>query len=295
MPSFLTDDGIAINYDVDDFRDPWLAETPETILLHHGFARSMKWWQQWVPTLSRKYRVVRYDVRGCGRSAVPERTADWSGPRLIKDALELLNLLAIDRVHWVGFHSGAVLGELFTVTYPDRVQTLTLVNGPPVLEESLLGMYALQEKDSLASMERYGLKEWLRRTNPGRLDMEKTPAEIIEWHTEEQSKTPFHVAYRLHETFRGADLRKVLPQIAVPTLLLAGDRSPVCPLEQQREMQQSIPNAKLVVFEGIGEGIFLTMADRCIEEMMDFIASARPSVAASAHETHRSSTGQRVA
>jgi 3-oxoadipate enol-lactonase len=273
MPRLLTDDGVSIHYDVDDFRDPWVQDAPETVLLHpDGFARSMKWWQQWVPTLARRYRVLRYDVRGCGESSVPPRDADWSVSRLIKDALDLLNHLAIDRVHWVGFHGGAVMGELFAVTYPERIQSLTLVNGPPHLEESLLEMYALGEKDSLASMERYGLKEWLRRTNPGRLDMERTDPRIVEWHTEEQAKTPFHVAYKQHETFRGGDLRGVLPQIRVPTLLLAGDRSPVAPLEQQRAMQESIPDARLVVFEGIGEGIFLTMADRCVAETVKFIA-----------------------
>lgn len=290
MPKMLTDDGVWIHYDVDDFRDPWIQDPPETVLLHHGFARSMKWWQQWVPTLARTYRVLRYDVRGCGQSSVPPRDADWSGSRLVKDPLDLLNSLAIDRVHWVGFHSGAVLGELFAVTYPERTQSLTLVNGPPLLEESLLAMYAVDEKNSLASMERYGLKEWLRRTNPGRLDMKRTDPRIVEWHTEEQGKTAFHVAYKLHETFRGADLRGVLPQIRVPTLLLAGDSSPVAPLEQQRAMQESIPDARLVVFEGIGEGIFLTMADRCVEETTKFIAGLPRSMPSSPQPTSRLAT-----
>lgn len=276
MPTFRTDDGIDIYYDVDDFRDPWIADQPETILLTaDGFARSIKWWQQWVPMLSRQYRVVRHDARGCGQSTVPLRDADWSVQRFNKDVLELLNFLAIDKVHWVGFHSGALLGELFAITYPERIRSLVLVNGPPVIEPELLDMYALKEKDSLAAMERYGLKEWLRRTNSGRLDLARTDPQIVAWHTEEQSKTPFHVAYAAHSTFRGADLRKVLSEIKVPTLLLAGDRSPVSPLEQQRFMQQQIPNAQLVVFEDIGEGIFLVMAERCVQETLRFLATVR--------------------
>src|SRR5262249_20359089 len=159
--------------DVHDFRDPWIESEPETILLHHGFARSLKWWQHWVPVLARLYRVIRYDVRGCGGSSVPSRDGDWSAMRLIKDALELLDHLSVDSVHWVGFESGAVLGELFAAEYPERIRSLTLINGPAMLPKDQLDRFALGEKDSLAAIERYGFPEWVRRTNPWRLDLQR--------------------------------------------------------------------------------------------------------------------------
>ena len=205
MAKFKTTDGVEIHYHVDDFRDPWIMEPGETILMHHGFARSMKWWVQWVPALSRKYRVLRYDVRGCGESSVPSPEADWSGQRLIKDALDLLNHLKIDKVHWVGFHSGAALGEFFAVTYPERTKSLVLVNGPFTHSAQQLENFALGEKDSLAAMEKYGFKEWLKRTNSRRMDVEKA---------EEINPRDYGVAHQ--RAFQDAIPRGVRPPQYIP-------------------------------------------------------------------------------
>jgi hypothetical protein len=43
------DDGTELFYTVDDFTDPWTE--PETIVLHHGMAKSHKMWFGWVPIL----------------------------------------------------------------------------------------------------------------------------------------------------------------------------------------------------------------------------------------------------
>ena len=64
MPKVRTSDGVQLHYHMDDFRDPWAPETDEAIFMHHGYARSGKWWIQWVPGLSRKYKVIRNDCRG---------------------------------------------------------------------------------------------------------------------------------------------------------------------------------------------------------------------------------------
>ena len=274
MPYFETTDGIQIHYHVDDFRDPWIGGEPETVLMHHAFARNLSWWTKLVPALARKYRVVRYDVRGCGDSSKPPLEADWSAERLIKDALDLMNYLKVKVVNWVGMESGAVLGEYFSITYPHRIKSLTLFSGPAALDPKQIELYAQGESDPLVSMEKYGLREWLRRGNPGRVDVARAneiDPRIMEWHLDEQARTPFHCAYALHRTFLGADLTDVLPQILVPTLLVAAENSHVCPLEKQRFMQKQIPNAKLVVIEGIADGMILLDSERCIKEALDFL------------------------
>lgn len=271
MPTFATDDGVDIHYHVDDFRDPWIEDEPETIVLHHGFIRSMRLWQQWVPALARRYRVVRFDVRGCGGSSVPPPEGDWSPARLVKDVRGLLNHLDLDRVHFVGHLSGALVGQLFAVTNPDRLRSLTLVAGPPVVNTEIRELYALGEEDSLASMERFGLSEWLRRTNAARFDATTDPR-IVEWHLRQQEATPFHVAYRMHQAFRGVDMRDRLAEIAAPVLMIVPRGAPGTPPEQQAEMRAAIPNARLVILEGRGSDLCLTQADRCVDETLDFLA-----------------------
>src|SRR5437867_6170240 len=106
MPLMETDDRVRIHYEVDDFRDPWLPETDGAVLMSHGFARNMKWFQQWVPTLARKHKVVRYDIRGCGGvNAPPPKGAEWTAERMARDVLNLIDHLGIRRIHWVSFES----------------------------------------------------------------------------------------------------------------------------------------------------------------------------------------------
>ncbi len=270
------DDGVEINYRLDDFMDPWIEEKDkDTILMHHGFARSMKWWIQWVPALSRKYRVLRYDCRGCGESSMPPEGSEWSAGRFIKDALGLIDQLGIQKVHWVGFESGGLMGILFAITYPNRIKSLILPNTPTSLPRETLPKamqtYAQDYSDPAAAIEKLGFREWLKRSFSNRMDLSKADPKMLEWHINEHSKTPQKVAVSIMRFVQVADVSKRLSEVKVPTLLLAGDRSPICPLDQQRFMQQNIPSAKLVVFEGIGQGIHLLMPDRCTEEMLKFL------------------------
>ncbi len=44
MPTITTGDGVELHYQLDDFRDPWISDQGDTILMSHGLSRSMKWW-----------------------------------------------------------------------------------------------------------------------------------------------------------------------------------------------------------------------------------------------------------
>src|SRR5262249_30042976 len=68
MERFTARDGLVLAYYVDDFTNPW---TPApTVLLLHAAMGSARRYFGWVPTLARRYRVVRLDLRGHGASAV---------------------------------------------------------------------------------------------------------------------------------------------------------------------------------------------------------------------------------
>ena len=265
MPKMTTDDGIEIHYHVDDFRDPWASDPGDTILMSHGFCRGMKWWTQWVPALARKYRVVRYDIRGCGQSDVPPEGAVWSADRLARDPLNLVDYLGIEKFHWVGFESGGLWGVVFATTYPDRVKSLTMCGTPYARIGGLSG--------TSETINRVGLKQWLVDSTPSQLDVSAAAPGLVEWHIAEHSKTPTQVAVSTMRAVEALDITDMLPKISVPTLIMVGDRSTRRPLDEQSAMQQRIPNARLVVFPNIGSGIHLLIPDRCTEELIRFLGS----------------------
>lgn len=274
MPRARTDDGLELHYHIDDFRAPWSRDTDEAVLMHHGFARNMKWWTQWVPHLARKYKVLRYDCRGCGHSGVPPEGAAWSADRLVKDALNLIDHLGIGRVHWVGFESGGVFGMAFAVSHPTRVRSLTLVNTPSerwIGDRMTTAMRGNYDKVSEA-IDRLGLRQWLTDTMPNRIDMDRATPELVHWHIAEHSRTPTHVAKAIMQVVEGADVAALAPRIQAPTLIMTGERSPNCPPEEQRALARRIPKARdVVVFPNIGVGIQLLIPDKCVAELLGFL------------------------
>ena len=70
MPKVSVGTNLSLHYYQDDFSDPW--RCAPAILLQHGFSRSGRFWYNWVPLLSRQFRVLRPDMRGLGLSQIAE-------------------------------------------------------------------------------------------------------------------------------------------------------------------------------------------------------------------------------
>lgn len=94
---------------------------PAVVLLHGGLADSRLWDDQMKP-LSKHYRVVRYDLRGFGKSAA---TAGQFWPT--EDLRALLDQLKIERVTVVGLSLGGIIAADFALEHPERVERLVLV------------------------------------------------------------------------------------------------------------------------------------------------------------------------
>ena len=71
------------------------------------------------------------------------------------------------------------------------------------------------------------------------------------------------------------DLWPRLPEISMPTLILSGAQSPIAKDDEAKAMQQRMPAAKRVAFEGFGHGVNLLAPDRCVSEVRQFLAERK--------------------
>ena len=92
------------------------------VVLIHGGQMDRRMWDPQFESWSRKNRVVRYDVRGYGRSPTP--TLPYSD---VDDLLAVLDALAIPKAHLVGLSLGGRIAIDFTLAHPDRVASLVAV------------------------------------------------------------------------------------------------------------------------------------------------------------------------
>ena len=90
------------------------------VLLHDGLVNSMTWDGEW-ESLSKNFRVIRYDRRGYGRSDTPTKAFSQ-----VSDLKTLLDHLNIKHASLVGCSSGGGTAIDFTIAHPEMVDHLIL-------------------------------------------------------------------------------------------------------------------------------------------------------------------------
>lgn len=98
----------------------------DAVVLIHGNAGDRRHWDAQVPALADHLRVIRYDVRGFGKSSIPAGSSPYADHQ---DLQLLLDHLGIASAHIVGWSMGSGIAVDFAVTYPSRLKSLVSV-GP---------------------------------------------------------------------------------------------------------------------------------------------------------------------
>jgi 3-oxoadipate enol-lactonase len=264
-----------IAYELADYTAPWSASPAETVLLHHGYARNMLFWQPLVPLLAAHSRVLRFDARGCGETTKTPPGDAYALERFVEDAVGLLDALSIDRVHWVGESSGGILGLVAALTHPERLRTLTVCDTPFKRTADIAATYTVGETDRAAAFDKYGVGGWCRKTLSYRLDTSRATPELCEWYIDQMDRTPKDIAVALEKMIGRGDLWPRLPEITTPTLILAGEKSAIATEAMMNEMQSRMPSAKLVAIRGFGHGVNVLAPDKCAAEIRSFIEASR--------------------
>ena len=271
MPIAHVANDLDMHYLIDDYTDPW--STPETILLLHGSSESGAMWFGWVPHLARRFRVVRPDMRGFGKSTPMPRDYAWKLDDVVDDFANLMQQLGIERFHLVGAKIAGTIARRFAARFADRVQTLTLIGTPPPRRDHKPGTL-----DSwLGRIECEGVESWARSTMAGRLGSKFPPAGF-NWWAKLMGATPQSTALGFVGTIPGWDVAADLPNIKCPTLVITTEGSALGTVEDTRAWQQKIPNSTLVALPGDSFHAAATDSDRCAQEVREFILRAQGSV-----------------
>ena len=119
-------------------------------MLVHGFSLDTRTWEDQLPAFARHYRVIRYDIRGHGRSAPPGSSGFYHAD----DLQALVDHLRIERAHLLGLSPGAAIATEFVLAYPERASALLAVD--PVLWAHAWSPEYVASLDALAEAGRLG-------------------------------------------------------------------------------------------------------------------------------------------
>jgi pimeloyl-ACP methyl ester carboxylesterase len=104
-------------------------EDAPAVLLLHGFPQTAHCWRRVTPYLQ-GYRCVLPDQRGYSPGARPTDPEAYRLPRMVQDALGLLDALGLGQAHVVGHDFGAAVAWQLAARHPDRVRTATILSVP---------------------------------------------------------------------------------------------------------------------------------------------------------------------
>lgn len=160
MP-FAALNGTELYYEVDGQGAP-------LVFIHAGIC-DCRMWEQQVSAFAEKYQVIRYDLRGHGRSKLPDGQFAFH-----TDLAALLDQLNVTQpVILIGASRGGRIALDFTLTYPDRVQALVMVCSSPsgypateAMQQKFAQIDEVLERGDLARAVELELELWV--AGPGR-------------------------------------------------------------------------------------------------------------------------------
>jgi 3-oxoadipate enol-lactonase len=236
MPE-ISADGTAIHVGVEG------PEGAPVLMLSNSLGTNLHMWDDQIPAFTRHFRLVRFDRRGHGGSAVPK--GPYSIERLGRDALAVIDGLGIAKVNWCGLSMGGMEGMWLGANAASRIDKLILSNTASYFPDRAMwdSRIKLAREKGLAAL---------------------VDATIERWFTAEfRQRSPQAVA-RIREMFlstdvegyvgcggaiRDMDNRSLLAKISVPTLVIAGRHDMGTTLEAGQFIAEHIPGAELAVLE----------------------------------------------
>jgi len=243
-----------------------------TLLFVHGWMANSSVWREQVPYFAKNRRVVTFDLTGYGQSAKPDDIA-YTPDVWFDDIDALIGHLNIDKPILIGWSMGGAIGIGYTVTRPKALSKLVLVDSTPLLvappdvfEHATPPEAAEQLAGALQSDFSAGARGFVEMMFP-EPDSEALKNEI---HAITQQTTA-PIALESVGNAGSADLRPMLNQVQVPTLILHGEADAVCSLGAGQFLSEMIPNAQIDTFSGKGHAPFLTDAQTFNERLAAFI------------------------
>ena len=236
---FIKANGIQTNYELSD------KKKTSVVILSHSLGCSLSMWDPQMDALVPHFQVLRYDIRGHGRS---EATVGPYTPELLaKDAIALLDALEIDKVHWIGLSMGGMIGQAVALNYSDRLKSLVLCDTTAVIPPEAQPLWQERidavrgkgiESQMEPTMERYFTRSFLK-SNPPTLGAIR----------KQFLATPAKGYLGCVEAIRRLNFLDRLSKIKIPTLIMVGEDDPGTPVSASRAIHEKISNSKLVIIQ----------------------------------------------
>jgi 3-oxoadipate enol-lactonase len=217
---------------------PWLT-------FSNSHATDLSLWDEQAGRFNDRFRVLRYDTRGHGRTEATPGAYDFD--LLTSDVIALWDALGIERSHYVGLSLGGTTGIEIALRYPDRIASLAACdcrcNAPPEFSASWDPRIAAAQRDGMEALIEPTIQRWFtpafREEKPPALDKVRSMIR----------RTSVAGYVGCAEALKRIDCEPRLQEVRCPTLFLTGDKDPSAPPDLVRRWQARVPGARLAIID----------------------------------------------
>jgi len=248
-----------------------VAGTGPPLVLIHGFTLDTRMWDDQFEAFSKHYRVVRYDMRGYGQSALPVLGEGYSHA---DDLRALLDHLGITKTHVIGLSMGGSVAVNFTIEYPERTMSLitvdTTLGGFPRSEEwrAFLGMiFSKARQAGVETSKKLFLNSELFQPALENPEVAARLAEMVLSYSGWSLLNPPGPEISLE-----IPAAKQLNKIDVPTLVIVGERDLPDFHDIADALDRGILKATKVVIPGVGHMANMEAPEKFNEVVLSFLS-----------------------
>lgn len=239
------------------------------VVLLHGYLESMYVWDDFIPLLKGKVRVVTVDIPGHGVSVVngEVHTMEW-----IADVLhDMLDAMDIERATFVGHSMGGYVSLAFCAKYPERLDGLVLLSSSPFPDTELKRENRRRE----IALVKAGKKDALARVAPetgfaphNRKRLKDYIDDLVECvHVTEDEG----IVALLGGMIARVNQNEMLRTSPVKQLFILGKHDAYIPVEAAEEFIALNPQAKVAWLENSGHMGFIEEPEACAEALLEFV------------------------
>lgn len=208
-------------------------------------------WKHWFEFLSRHFTLVRYDERGCGLS-------DWDCGEMsfeawVQDLESVVQANELDRFPLLGISQGAAVAIAYAHRHPEKVSHLILVGGFPVgrLKSGIPGMKELNELFNSIILSGWEKENPAFRQFFASLFIPGGGPEVGQWFVELCKTANEKNALAIQNVAARIDVRKLLGELKIPTLVIHARDDAVIPVIASKHMAAEIPSARFVQLDSV--------------------------------------------
>jgi 3-oxoadipate enol-lactonase len=239
---------------------------PVVVFIHGGLVDSRLWDDQF-DAFAKKFRVVRYDLRGYGQSAFPKTPFSH-----VEDLHALLEFLKIEKTSVVGLSVGGNIAADFAIEHPEAVEKLVLTGSglrgsklPPNKENT--AVYKAAEEKGMETAIAMWLDNTIFATAKNNAAFVKKTRRMLADNYKYWGPTPEPIP----EVWSNPPTADRLGEIKAATLVIVGEKDAPRLLAISDILKTRIPNAEKVVIANVSHHLNMEKPDEFNRVVMDFL------------------------